>query len=98
MDFKSSKLPRNALPTHRDIIEAINYEKVKNKKTYKNAISAVVNDLISVWERTSVPHVTKRSITGRIEHYRSKYKQLANGDHRRLNYVHKVQQFKVIYI
>lgn len=96
MDFKSSKLPRNALPTNRDIIEAINFEKKKNGKVYKTAIATVVNDLIAVWEKISVPLVTKRQITRKMQNYHATYMEIVNGNQRRLNHVNKVQHFKVI--
>lgn len=96
MDFISSKLPRNVLPTNRDVVNAINFEKTENKKTFTNAIKSVVDDVISVWERTALPHLSKQRIESKMRNYYAIHMKIVYAKQRRSTFVENIQKFKVI--
>lgn len=67
LKFKAEKLATNILPTKRNVICAINFEKEKNRKKNENAIKSVVSDVISIWEKISLPILDKKTISDKVK-------------------------------
>lgn len=92
--FSPRGFRRNVLPTHEHIIQAINFENQRNCR--KILIKPVVKELILLWKESSLPTVTIKTITDKVNRYYKEYLQIAQGNTSRLNYQSKVEMFKVI--
>lgn len=89
--FQAAKLRSNFLPTYKNVIEAIYFEKGPIKK----AVKIVAEDIVSIWKKILLPTVTVKAVTDKLKRYHDEYLKIVHADASRLNYQDKVQQFKV---
>lgn len=93
--FQPLKLPTNILPTKENVICAINFEKVINRKTFSEAINIVVGDIVSLWKEVSLPIVDVATVRMFIKKIHRNYLNIARRDMNRPAYVQKMKDFEV---
>lgn len=91
--FSSKRLRTTVLPTYENIIQAINFE-IKSK-TSEYSIKCVVKELILLWQKSSLPIVSKKTISDKVKKYYKEYLKVVHSKIFRLNYQSKVETFKV---
>lgn len=62
LDLPTQSLKSNVLPTKRDVLLAVQYEKMTNNKSYREAKSYVQAEVLSIWKKASLPVVSERQI------------------------------------
>lgn len=90
-----TKLLSKSLPTNQDVIRAIHFIKRKEDKTYKEAIKSVIESIVNIWNRASLPIVNIKTITDKLSSYHQNYLTLSHSDSTRKNHKAKVNKFKV---
>lgn len=91
------KLPSNVLPTKKNVICAIIFEKMENHKTFADAINIVVNDVILLWKKLSLPIINVESVRKLIKAYYQNYSKAVYNDSNHYSYMRKLKEFKVLY-
>lgn len=98
MNFQPVKLPQNVLPTNKNVIEAIIFENKNNKLRIKSAIPVIVRQLILVWKKASLSHLSEPRVKKKVLRYHAKYTELLYCHKTRPCYLDKLRKFKVIEI
>lgn len=76
-----SKFSQRVLPTYEDIMKAYLFERYQRKTTLKEPLwselkCVVIDQLVEIWEISSIPTVTKQRIGQMLDSYHSKYRNL----------------------
>lgn len=95
VQFQPLKLPTNVLPTKENVICAINFEKVVNRKTFSEAINIVVGDIVSLWKEVKLPIVDVATVRTLIKRIHQNYLNIARRDMNRPAYIQKLKDFEV---
>lgn len=85
LDEFALQIPSNKLPTKRDILKAICFEKQVKKCSYEGAVKVVVNQIDELWQMSGIPSVNKRTIQQNVskyffQNYQKLYKANSNRD------------------
>lgn len=80
LELPTQALKSNVLPTKRDVLLAIQYEKLTNNKGYREAKIDVQADVLSIWEKASLPVVSERQIKREIDQLHGDYLKLLGAD------------------
>lgn len=97
IDLYPSELSLNSLPTNQDVIRAIYFEKKSNSKCFKEAMKKVVESIVVIWKRASLPTVQNKTIIDKMQSYHASFLKLSHCETRYKNYNEKVRVFKVIF-
>lgn len=92
-DEIASQLYAFKLPTNRDIIKAIYYE--KTNKTNDGAIRSVAQYVSELWQQSSIPSACVRRVKDRVERCFNKYTALCKTDFGHIKNKKKLDLFKV---
>ncbi|XP_072389272.1 uncharacterized protein [Diabrotica undecimpunctata] len=75
-----SELPKNVLPTYKDMIKLFIFVSQSYKKQYNNCVrknSEIVTERVEeMWRRASIPIVEHKTILARVIAYHDKYRTL----------------------
>ena len=85
------QIPSNKLPLNSDIIKAISFEKESAKISKEAAVKKVAEQVFELWNRASIPIVTKSRLRAKLDAYFEEYSRLRCG---KINRV-KLDKFKV---
>lgn len=88
------KLPTDVLPTVKQVLQGIYFEKKQNNTEY-SAIKSIAEQLFSLWSNASLPVIQLKSIVDRINTLLSNFKKVAESNTKRPNYQSNVESFKV---
>lgn len=80
LDMPAQTLKYNILPTKRDALLAIQYEKIANGKTYSEAINNVLVEILNIWMKASLPVVSERQIRSDISKLHEEYRKMLIAD------------------
>lgn len=77
------ELPKNVLPTRKDVILAVHYAKRSEVnpsarvpwKTYENTVA---EQLLEIWKRASIPTIQPSSVVRNLEILNTNFRQLLN--------------------
>lgn len=78
-------VPANVLPTNCDVISAIQYEKIYNNKSYREAKVSVRDQIVAIWRRASLPIISEVGVLKKINTFHSDYLKLCQTDGSRRN-------------
>lgn len=88
------RLPTDTLPTVKQVLQAIFFEKKKNE-TESSAIRSIAKQLSSLWSTASLPVIQIKSIVDRINKQLSDFKKVAYNNTTRPEYQSNAESFKV---
>lgn len=95
IDVYPSELSINILPTCEDVLKAIEYFKINENILYSASIKKVIDSIICIWNRSSLPIVNIKTIGDKVKSYHKNYLTLAKSNSTRKNHVKKSIEFKV---
>lgn len=92
-----SELVSNILPTIKEVIQAILFEKNKNEyqKNSSGALVAVSNQVIRLWNRASIPTVHIKTVRDKINKFHAEYVRLSHANQKSSVFPMKLRNFKV---
>lgn len=94
--FPPLKLTENNLPNIYNVICAIIFESAEKKTTCVEAISIVTKQVISVWNKCSIPVIHTKSVRMAIKKHYQNYLKIVESDMSRKTYTQKLDEFKVL--
>lgn len=96
------EVPKNLrhyyLPSIKDILCAIYFNKKKNATTYSDAVKAVVRDVVVIWQKHSLPIITLQRIVALANACLKQLNKLTKENRtskKTDNYIRKLRLFKV---
>lgn len=66
IDEYPSLIPKNVLPTYAEVIKAIHSIPRRAKETWKIARNSIVSEIITVWNRASLPIMDSKTIKDKV--------------------------------
>lgn len=72
----ASKLNENMLPTKKDVVKAVFFGKKLENIQFKSAVKEVTNDVLKIWEKSSIPTVSGRRISTLVNNLIEVYRAL----------------------
>lgn len=76
LNIKEKKLAKNSLPTIRDVIEAINFE--RNEVTKAEGIKVVAKKIFGLWQQATIPTLTLQRLIAKITQLYNLYLKSSN--------------------
>lgn len=90
------KLPNDLLPSNKQILEAIYFEKGESNLKFADAIKSVAQQTYSLWrEAAYLPVIAIKSVIDRMNKLHLDFRKVAASHVSRPDYVRKVESFKV---
>lgn len=80
LEKPAQTLKTNVLPTNKDILLAIQFEKICNNKTFRDAQNIIKEQVISIWRKASLPTVTDRQVAKQMKQMHDKYINIIGSD------------------
>lgn len=91
---ESSNFPKNKLPSNKNIIQKITFER-SSKNNISDSIKIASKDLTDLWERAALPIVSPKAVHDKIKRYYEMYYKLTLADKKRSTVPLKIAECKV---
>lgn len=91
----------NQLPSKKEVLLAVYYDKIRKNITYEESVKLVANDILDVWKKASIPTVSAERVIHVMKEYIEKFLKLMNADKNRVpsaNFLAKKNTFIVSYL
>lgn len=97
INFPPLNLSKRNLPTKFNVICAINSEAEGKNTTHSEAIGIVAENVISLWNKCSLPIIHAKSVRYAIKNYYRNYLEIVKANQNRMTYEKKLDDFKVFF-